>query len=90
MRPSRQLGYRFEVAFTADAAEPERRGRRTPGALGVYLQARSLTVAGAPYTYTIGAGDELAFSLANPGTYDLSLHGPERLLPPLRGLAADG
>jgi hypothetical protein len=33
-------------------------------------------VAGAPYSYTIGAGDELAIALANPGTYDLSLHGP--------------
>ena len=33
-------------------------------------------MAGAPYTYTIGAGDELAVSLANPGTYDLSLYGP--------------
>ena len=50
--------------------------RHEPGRLGVGLQARSLTVAGAPYSYTIGAGDELAVALANPGTYDLSLHGP--------------
>ena len=27
-------------------------------------------------TITIGADDELAIALANPGTYDLSLHGP--------------
>ena len=46
------------------------------GGLGVYLQARSLTVAGGPYTYTIGAGHELAIKLANPGTYGLSLYGP--------------
>jgi phospholipase C len=42
----------------------------------VHLQARSLTVPGAPYSYTIGAGDELTTALPNPGTYDLSLHGP--------------
>jgi phospholipase C len=35
-----------------------------------------MTVDGAPYSYTIGAGDELTTSLPNPGTYDLSLHGP--------------
>jgi phospholipase C len=46
------------------------------GGLGVYLQARSLTVTGGPYTYTIGAGHELAIKLANPGTYGLSLYGP--------------
>ncbi|MGH2881416.1 MAG: phospholipase domain-containing protein, partial [Solirubrobacteraceae bacterium] len=44
--------------------------------LGVHLQARSLTVPGAPYSYTIGAGDVLTAALPNPGTYDLSLHGP--------------
>jgi phospholipase C len=44
--------------------------------LGVGLQVRSLTVDGAPYTYTIGAGDELMARLPNPGTYDLSVHGP--------------
>jgi phospholipase C len=42
----------------------------------VGLQARSLTVSGAPYSYTVGAGDKLAAALPNPGTYDLSLHGP--------------
>jgi phospholipase C len=49
---------------------------RNHGKLGVHLQARSLTVPGAPYSYTIGAGDDLDVSLPNPGTYDLSLHGP--------------
>ncbi len=32
------------------------------GRLGVHLQARSLTVPGAPYSYTIGAGDDMASS----------------------------
>ena len=49
---------------------------RNRGKLGVGIQARSLTVAGAPYSYTIGAGHELDATLPNPGTYDLSLHGP--------------
>ena len=75
VRLSRRLGYSFDVAFGADAHNLNIAVQNS-GELGTYLQARSLTVAGAPYTYTIGAGDELAVSLANPGTYDLSLHGP--------------
>ena len=75
VRPSRRLGYRFDVNFHADPQTLEltiaNRGR-----LGVGLQARSLIVAGAPYSYTIGAGDTLAAALPNPGTYNLSLHGP--------------
>ena len=75
VRPSRRLGYRFHVAFDAD---PQKLNLavKNYGRLGVYLQARSLTVAGGPYSYTIGAGHELATALANPGIYDLSLHGP--------------
>jgi phospholipase C len=75
VRPSRRLGYRFDVAFDADPntlnLAVENHGR-----VGVHLQARSLTVSGAPYSYTIGSGDELTASLPNPGTYDLSVHGP--------------
>jgi phospholipase C len=75
LRPSRRLGYRFDVDFEASPSRLnlsfENRGR-----LGLQIQARSLTVAGAPYSYTIGAGHELTTSLPNPGTYDLSLHGP--------------
>jgi phospholipase C len=75
VRPSRRLGYRFDVALDAD---PDKLNLavRNRGSLGVQLQARSLTVAGAPYSYTIGAGDDLTAALANPGTYDLSVHGP--------------
>jgi phospholipase C len=75
VRCSRRLGYRFDVAFDAD---PDRLklSVENHGRLGVHLQARSLTIPGAPYSYTIGAGDELTTSLPNPGTYDLSLHGP--------------
>jgi phospholipase C len=30
----------------------------------------------APYSYTIGAGDKLAAALPDPGTYDLTVRGP--------------
>ena len=75
VRPSRRLGYGFDVDFDADAGTLNL-AVKNRGRLGVQLQARSLTVPGAPYSYTIGAGDKLAASLPNPGTYDLSLHGP--------------
>jgi phospholipase C len=75
VRPSRRLGYRFNVGFDATPSKLNLEVKNH-GTLGVHLQARSLTVAGAPYSYTIGAGDDLDVSLPNPGTYDLSLHGP--------------
>jgi phospholipase C len=75
VRPSRRLGYRFAVDFDA-GPKTLNLAVNNRGRLGVHLQARSLTVAGAPYSYTIGAGDEISIALANPGTYDLSLHGP--------------
>ncbi|MGZ4184804.1 MAG: phosphocholine-specific phospholipase C [Solirubrobacteraceae bacterium] len=73
-RPSCRLGYRIHVGLQAD--HTLNLDLRNHGTLGAHLQARSLTVTGAPYSYTIGAGDRLAPSLPNPGTYDLSLHGP--------------
>ena len=75
VRPSRRLGYRFEVAFDA-GAHTLNLAIKNRGQLGVGLQARSLTVPGAPYSYTVGAGDDLDVALPNPGSYDLSLHGP--------------
>ncbi len=75
VRPSRRLGYRFHVGFDAGSRELKL-AIRNNGKLGVGLQARSLTVPGAPYSYTIGAGHHLDTAVPNPGTYDLSLHGP--------------
>jgi phospholipase C len=75
VKPSRRLGYRFDVQFDP-TPQTLNLSIRNRGRLGVGLQARSLTVAGAPYTYTVGAGDDLSAGLTNPGTYDLSLHGP--------------
>jgi phospholipase C len=75
VRPSRRLGYRVHVAFDADPRTLNM-AVKNHGKLGVHLQVRSLTIADAPFSYTIGARDELAIALANPGTYDLSVHGP--------------
>jgi phospholipase C len=75
VRPSRRLGYRLDVEFHADRHKLHLEFKNH-GKLGAHLQARSLTVSGAPYSYTVGAGDKLAPSLRNPGKYDLSLHGP--------------
>ena len=73
VRPSRRLGYRLHVGSTPRRhAGPDAENR---GELGAHIQARSLTVPGGPYSYTIGAGDEITAALPNPGTYDLSLHG---------------
>jgi phospholipase C len=75
VRPSRRLGYRVHIGFEAGPGKLKL-AVKNQGSLGVGLQARSLTVAGAPYSYTIGAGHQIAVALPNPGTYDLSLHGP--------------
>ena len=75
VRPSRRLGYRIHVEFDPQPGKLNLE-LSNHGNLGAHLQARSLTVSGPPYSYTIGAGDRLAPSLPNPGTYDLSLHGP--------------
>ncbi len=75
VRPSRRLGYRIDVGFDADP-RALRLAINNRGTLGIGLQPRSLTVPGAPYTYTVGAGDQLKAALPNPGRYDLSLHGP--------------
>jgi phospholipase C len=75
VRPSRRLGYRVHIGFEPGPSKLNL-AVKNQGSLGVGLQARSLTVDGAPYSYTIGAGHQIAVALPNPGTYDLSLHGP--------------
>ena len=66
--------YNLHVGFQADNGTLNL-ALRNHGRIGAHLQARSLTVPGGPYSYTIGAGDEITASLPNPGVYDLSLHG---------------
>lgn len=75
VRPSRRLGYRLRVGFEARGGQLHL-AIHNQGSLGAGLQARSLTVAGAPHSYTIGAGHQIEVALPDPGTYDLSVHGP--------------
>ena len=75
VRPSRRLGYRIHVGFEA-ASGKLHLAVKNQGTLGIGLQARSLTVPGGPFSYTVGAGHSIAVALADPGTYDLSLYGP--------------
>jgi phospholipase C len=75
VRLSRQLGYRIHVDFHADGHKLHL-AIKNQGKLGVHLQVRSQTVAGGPYSYTVGSGQSLVTTFRNPGRYDLSLHGP--------------
>jgi phospholipase C len=74
VRLSRRLGYKLHVDFEASNGKLNL-AFANHGKLGAHLQARSLTVGGGPYSYTIGAGHHITASLPNPGIYDLSLHG---------------
>jgi phospholipase C len=87
VKPSRRLGYAVDVDL---AAGP--RGitvaMHNRGTLGVGLQARSLTVPGGPWAYTVGRGDSITAKLPRPGVYDLSVHGPNGFFRHLAGSAA--
>jgi phospholipase C len=89
VRPSRRLGYRFDIEFGV-GSQGLGVDVANVGDLGVHLQARSLTVPGGPWSYTVGGGDRLAVTLPNPGTYDLSLHGPNGFFRRFAGAPASG
>lgn len=74
-RPARPIGYDLEAK--------EKRSRQgvtldlvNRGSLGAFLQARLLTPAREPHSYTVGAGDTLNVSWPLTGAYDVHLHGP--------------
>jgi len=75
VRPSRALGYHLHVDLHVSATRLDftvlNRGR-----LGAQLQARSNDVAGAPFSYTVGAGRTLSPTMKAHGRYDVSFHGP--------------
>ncbi|GGM82315.1 phospholipase C, phosphocholine-specific [Terrabacter tumescens] len=74
-RPARPTPYALEVREVATpgavTVDLDNRGRR-----GAHVQARLVEPAGAPHSYTVGAGDELRASWPVSGEYDIHLHGP--------------
>ncbi|OHV73412.1 phosphocholine-specific phospholipase C [Pseudofrankia sp. BMG5.36] len=76
-RPARPTPYELSAEETSKA------GAATiavefdnDGALGAHFQARLLAPAGAPYSYTVGAGDKLTAKWLVSGNYDIHVHGP--------------
>ena len=77
-RPARPLGYDLTVTETrsADGVKVTLDNR---GGLGAHVQARQLTPAAPPRSYTVGAGDQLSADWPVAGPYDITLHGPNGL-----------
>jgi phospholipase C len=75
VRPSRPLGYRLRVDLDV-RADGLAFTIANSGRLGAQLQARSNTVKGAPFSYTVGAGRTLHPVLTANGHFDISFHGP--------------
>ena len=76
VRPSRALGYALEVG-AATAAGRLTVSIHNRGRLGAQLQARSTSLVGGPWSYTVGAGDSVSPSWSVLGAYELDLHGPD-------------
>ncbi len=87
VRPSRPTGYELDV-HAAVAHGRLTVTLRNNGRLGAHLQARSRTIAGAPFSYTVGAGESLAAHWDVTGRYDLDLHGPNGYFRRVAGHAA--
>jgi phospholipase C len=75
VRPSRALGYGLSADFSLVGAQLHL-GLHNTGHLGAQLQARSQSITGAPFSYTVEAHKNITAQLPNPGHYDLDVHGP--------------
>ena len=88
VRPSRALGYHLHVDLDVSENSLDftiaNRGR-----LGAQLQARSNDVAGAPFSYTVGAGRTLRPTLRANGHFDVSFHGPNGFFRRFAGTTKD-
>ncbi|MBB6628237.1 phospholipase C, phosphocholine-specific [Nocardioides sp. KIGAM211] len=74
-RASRPLAYDFAVVERRRTGALDLR-LVNDGPLGAQLQARFLTPAAPPRSYTVGAGDHLDAEWPVTGAYDVTLHGP--------------
>jgi phospholipase C len=77
-RPARPLGYDLAVVEKAATAQVSAE-LVNGGELGAHFQARLLTPAAPPRSYTVGAGDRLRVEWPAAGPYDITLHGPNGL-----------
>jgi phospholipase C len=75
VRPARAIGYDME-AHEQQAPGAVRVDLSNRGDLGAHVQARLLVPAGAPHSYTVGAGSALTATWPADGAYDIHLHGP--------------
>ncbi|GAA4706879.1 phosphocholine-specific phospholipase C [Nocardioides conyzicola] len=75
VRPSRPIAYDVAVHERSAPASVAATLVNT-GPLGAQFQARFLTPAAPPRSYTVGAGDRLPVTWPAVGAYDVTLHGP--------------
>ena len=91
MRPARALPYEIEVTGAVRVAEASvELAFKNTGKAAVVLQVRSQLNLGGPWSYTVGAEDELAgtlgFSALGAGLgYDFAVYGPNGFLRTLAG-----
>ena len=83
-RPARPVGYDLAVVEKPTAARLQVTLVNN-GTLGAHIQARFLTPAAPPCSYTVGARDRLAVDWPAVGAYDITLHGPNGLFRRLTG-----
>jgi phospholipase C len=77
-RPARPVGYDV-VVVEQSSADSIGMTFVNRGRLGAQLQARLLSPAGPPHSYTVGAGDHVSAAWPVSGSYDITLHGPHGL-----------
>jgi len=77
-RPSRATGYALAVRERSSTAGIDVTFLNS-GKIGAHFQARFLTPAAPPASYTVGAGDQLGASWPAAGRYDITVHGPQGL-----------
>ncbi|MFI2646109.1 phosphocholine-specific phospholipase C [Micromonospora fulviviridis] len=82
-RPARPLGYNLNVV--EKPSNPLDLTIVNDGSLGAHLQARLITPARQPHSYTVGAGHQLDTQLPVSGAYEVHLHGPNGFFRKLAG-----
>jgi phospholipase C len=80
-RPARALPYELDVEGQVDALQTKLQLTfRNTGAAAAVFHVRAADGLSGPWTYTVGAGDELVDTFAAGGAYDFSVYGPNGFL----------